>query len=97
MLTGFTTISAAALTSIALLTGAAAFAAERNTTPGETGQAGRVLPPGTPEAEVRRYCTQKYDEGARLITDAAGGPGGMLIDQLLLEFQACLRRHGVRP
>jgi len=97
MPTRFATISAGALAAMALLTASAALAAERSRPPGSAAQSGRVLPPGTPEAEVRRYCTQKYDEGARLISDAAGGPGGRLIDQLLIEFQECLRRHGVTP
>jgi len=61
------------------------------------GAAGRDLPQGASEAEVRVYCTRRFDRAAADIADMAGGAGGMLTDRLFAEFQACLRRNGIRP
>lgn len=78
------------------LTSAASHAAERTTKDQPAAAVRRDLPPGASEAQVRRYCTRKFDEAASTISDKAGGEGGMLAGPLFAEFQACLRRNGVR-
>jgi hypothetical protein len=57
----------------------------------------RDLPVGASEAEVRLYCTRKYDEEVSLIADKAGGAGGMLVGPATEEWRRCLRRNGVAP
>jgi len=79
------------------LTSAASHAAERTSKDQPAAASRRDLPPGASEAQVRRYCTRKFDEAASSISDKAGGEGGMLTGPLFAEFQACLRRNGVRP
>jgi len=78
------------------LAGATSNAAERAGKDRPAAAIRRDLPPGASEAEVRRYCTRKFDEEAGSISDMAGGEGGMLTGQLFAAFQACLRRNGVR-
>ena len=57
----------------------------------------RDLPPGSSEADVRRYCTRIYDAEVSLIPDKAGGAGGMLAGPLMEEWRRCMRRNGVEP
>jgi len=56
------------------------------------------LPAGTSAAEVRRFCTARYDhEASNFMDPNASGWGGISDAQLLVEFRHCMERHGVRP
>jgi len=57
----------------------------------------RDLPAGASEADVRRFCTKKYEEETNDISDLAGGAGGQLIGPALANFRKCLQRNGVTP
>jgi hypothetical protein len=89
-------VAAVAVAALCLSMAGPAYAAEPKAPP-PPAAVKRDLPPGTSEAQVRRYCTRKFEDEAYTIPDKAGGAGGMLTNRLFAEFQACLRRNGVRP
>lgn len=78
---------------------AAAFAASLGgcaTTP--PAPVARELPPGSSDAVVRRFCTERYDEKAFRIPANLGGAGNdELTRPLIVEWQACMRRNGIEP
>lgn len=90
-------IRVAAVVAASLLAQPALAASDRPAPPPPPAAAPRDLPAGASEAEVRLYCTRKYDEEVSLIADKAGGAGGMLVGPAMEEWSRCLRRNGVAP